>query len=1032
MDNSAALEREPVDIIVHIPLEAEYLEFREVFEIREEFQHDYNVIVRVKAPSGLSIVAIVQEKMGRTSAATACNTALRLFNPRLYVCLGIAGGLSKDLSLGDVCYTGTLFDVYDNSKITDAEGGGMQLALAPEPFATDRRLTAALGFVRTLMSLSDLHQFWKEDQERFARQQAPEPIEGRPGVFEQLGAPSCKNGDIVCGAVSASEAYRDLLKGITRNILAIETESGPIFDACREHGLHAITIRGISDYANASKGALEGATKDAVRRVAARNAASFLHMQLQSPVFLQAIHSVTGAGHAQQTLDLEQAHVDPLPGWLNTLADEIDSKLRELSPQFRTKPTGYKLPTPRVKIDLGSAVIDPKSKPAAEEFLSAIASHRKLLLYVPRNYPDQALPWVLASALLQADVAGKKAIPIVIDGKKIGPPKSDFESLSSISLVEDIDKRGGEYIFLVTDPPISSKTRTDYILKQIKKWSGSRVVFITRSNKSFLESTGFSRKLSLNAFTLCDVSFSEMAAFIESAFEMPSHEAEVVALKLKGMFSRFSLPAHPSFFAGIPPEALASLLAANRRSELIQLAVDGFLSFVVASDRDPVRMSRTNRARFLRRLVIEILHEKRALTEADVVSLAKSISDEYDYGLDPISFINAFSNAGLIHFPDGKAEITLPFIESYLFADEMHNNNDLANSFFSLPDEELNLSIADLYFEIGPSESTIEKIIGDLETALASFGALEGEHILLGGAISPRALQSGARFNGLSRRIADARAAVSSGAGNRHEKARILDVVDRVNEEIADQEASETEDQKHEETEVHQRISSLLRAWTLATILLGAGAESIEGVRRQAIAELVIRGGEYLLEAMITHYASTDFEAIKTQIVSDKTLRGTLKIEDDDEHAAVISALVDLLEYMLLSQPLERVFDQLPEIARHRIVGNSVAKAQAITPIQKLIKFNWLTTINVSDGRADLLQTVGTLPHARFLRATLTSMFIMRVKWKIADHDTRMALLDAAEVCIRPFNPTMDKGEIMRFVERHTREADDGAGEEGE
>jgi hypothetical protein len=54
--------------------------------------------------------------------------------------------------------------------------------------------------------------------------------------------------------------------------------------------------------------------------------------------------------------------------------------------------------------------------------------------------------------------------------------------------------------------------------------------------------------MSVDEFNLCDVSFLEMAIFLENSFEMPSQEAEVVAYRLKGMFSRFSLPAHPSLF----------------------------------------------------------------------------------------------------------------------------------------------------------------------------------------------------------------------------------------------------------------------------------------------------------------------------------------------------------------------------------------------------------------------------------------------------------------------------------------------------
>lgn len=129
--------------------------------------------------------------------------------------------------------------------------------------------------------------------------------------------------------------------------------------------------------------------------------------------------------------------------------------------------------------------------------------------------------------------------------------------------------------------------------------------------------------------------------------------------------------------------------------------------------------------------------------------------------------------------------------------------------------------------------------------------------------------------------------------------------------------------------------------------------------------------------------------------------------------------MVDLVEYLALSEPLDRVFDQLPDVARHRIVGNSIAKVEADSPLQALIRDNWLTNINPSDGKGTLLRSVHDIPKVHFLRASLTSIYIMRAKWRVPELETRMALLDAAEEAVRPFNPHLDKGEMIRFVEKH-------------
>ena len=74
--------------------------------------------------------------MGKAAATSAIVEAHTRFNFGLVVCVGIAGAISKDLSLCDICYSGNVLDVYDNSKVSDIERGGFNLALSPTQYKT--------------------------------------------------------------------------------------------------------------------------------------------------------------------------------------------------------------------------------------------------------------------------------------------------------------------------------------------------------------------------------------------------------------------------------------------------------------------------------------------------------------------------------------------------------------------------------------------------------------------------------------------------------------------------------------------------------------------------------------------------------------------------------------------------------------------------------------------------------------------------------------------------------------------------------
>jgi nucleoside phosphorylase len=281
------------DLICVIPLEEELQEFMSVFSGLQDLCADgyfrYTVDTGV---SDLTMLVVQQEGMGKSLAARAVSATLAEYNTGLIVCLGIAGGLSNDLQLGDVCYTGTVIDVYDNAKFGDSKENELQLELSPSYFNTPRKLTASMNFLRTIPTLRADYEEWRRERASIARSLVPNTVLDASGNAVTIEDPSSKDGTIICGSVSKSQSYNQILKRVDRKILAIDTESGGVFEQGGSQGITALTIRGISDHANAEKGKLETETRGGVRKLAAGNAASFLKMQLRNPHFRAALSSL--------------------------------------------------------------------------------------------------------------------------------------------------------------------------------------------------------------------------------------------------------------------------------------------------------------------------------------------------------------------------------------------------------------------------------------------------------------------------------------------------------------------------------------------------------------------------------------------------------------------------------------------------------------------------------------------------------------------------------------------------------------------
>lgn len=1011
---------ETIDLVVQIPLEEEFQRFLEVFPPKENRTQGVHLTYLVEAPHGAKVVVVLQEKMGRAAALGACRYALGRFAPRLYVCLGIAGGMSGDLKLGDIAYTGTIIDVLDNSKVLDAEDGdGVELDFDPEFYHTSRLLTANVGFIRTMPELASIHEKWKCESLALAKNIFPNGIPLTESSVEENREPKNLNGTIICGAVGQSENYKKRLKGVSRRLLALETESGSVFAECIDRSVNVIAIRGISDYADSEKKKLEKQSKDGVRRLAATNAATYLRAQLECDPFLEFIISDDEPALA---LSRGAGALSTLPELLKRASEAIDEKLRQLSPHYKAKPVGFRLPPPRIRPILADIE---KRQARPVEILKAIEAFGKIVVNVPRTYPDPALPWAIAGYLVSADINERKAIPIVIDGRAISRPRSGLAALSPIELPPDSHALGAELIFIIYNFDFNSKTKTDFLSREIAEIPNARYMFLSDEDQDLSARLEQRKLITTHEFRVCNASFNEITLFFEDAFSLPGREAEVLALEFQKLFRQFQLPSHPSFFAGIASDVLAALLQANRRSELIQLAVDGALSFIVAADTDAIRLSRTTRSGFLRKLVFEQKVNKRSFTQSEIVNFAREISERFDYGINPISFIESFEKNGIIYFDGDRAKVTMPFIEAYLLARELRDLPKCAAEYFDPLRDDFDYLTFDIYAELGTDEAVLQNVMKSIVDALSGLTYDPQHHILLDDKLNPKILGKPARLASLRRRVADARESLESGKSNRGEKITLLEVAERVQENVAHSQEGPADgkegEARHVGSEEFQKLDALGRAWSVGALMLGSGAESLEGDERLSLTSMMLQLSEALIHQWTKHTSDIDFEDIKIKIKSDEEFRKSFKDIESEDFNSIVDAVVEYMELVSLSDPFDTVSHQLTDVAKNGVIANSLRKIAPDTPIQRVIHAAWLTHIDANSGRRILLDAIDDLPLVKFFRAVLTSWLILRLKWKVPTEAAQRALLDAAEASIRPLNRTIEKGELIRFIQRKDR-----------
>lgn len=1015
------------DMVVIVPLEEELQQLMRVFSPLEDFSTATQFRHTVDGGnSELSTLVVQQEQMGKSSASRAAGSVLNEFDAGLVVCLGIAGGVSADLKLGDVCYSGNIIDVYDNTKTIDAQEGAIDIQFSPTHYTTNREVTAALNFIRTLPTLRPKYEHWQELQGQNARRLQAHPVIGRGGKEEIIYRPSSRNGTIVCGAVSKSTVYNNKLIALDRKILAIETESGGIFEDVGARRVPAVTIRGISDYANDDKKKLEEDTKGVIRDIAASNAASFLKAQHENSSFVRFLQT-RKAEHQSSTTSVAVSAFrqveDDLPTTVIAIGKLIDSKLRELSPEYRLQPKGYRLPVPRIRQANRPSPVGEKIEIPFEDIRDVLSEKSSIILTVPRTYPDHSLPWVFADDLITADFSGLQALPIVVDGDLIRPPKFGIALASHCEGIEQkILLPHVQPIFIVENVPVSSKTKLNFLVDEAKKYPSAKFIFVTRGDLNLIKESEFSSKAAADVYSISEISFLEIAHFIQKNFEMSGQESEVIALRLRNTFNKFQLSAHPTYFAGIPRETLSALLQANRRAELIQLAVDGFLTFLVAEDRADVSLSRTTRSRFLRMLAIELRVEKKNLSQADLINFAREFSDEYDFDIDPIEFIQSFFEKGILHLDGEYVRFSLSFIESYLLARELLDREDLASKYFQMDDPDFDLSTFDLYTELGASNSLVDSIVKHLNKSIDELKSVKSnEHILLTDSIKPAFFGREDRLKAFKDQLGRAVEDVQSSDGDKKRKQRILDIADKVRESAAEKSEQATQASEHEKGGEFDKLGLAVNCWAVGTVLLGAGAEHLNAATKQQIASQLIELATLVIDQWTRAHAQVSFDEIKKDLTSDEALVNFPsrdgKNETKQEKIEIIEGLVDVLEYSFLSEPFRRIIHHLCEQARHRVLAPSVQKAKVEGEMERIIHAAWLTDIDSKRGSGNLKKSIKGLPVSRFFRMTLATHFLRRVYWSHWNKEDRLTLLDAAVDAMKPVQLTINKPQLKRMIE---------------
>lgn len=994
----APVAREHFDIGIVVPLDEELDAVFERFSPKRNLLDEDNGILVYEVEAGREGITIVVCKMpdwGQLNASTTTTYLLGRFSIGLICVIGIAGALSDDVGIGDVVFSHTVYDLTQKSKIEQKRGGEPKTKYVPSPYQTPNRFAQKLSLFRTLPDFEPLREKWKKDCDAFKNQFG----------LNALRSPQVFGGTIISASVGQSSRYKDEVKEIDRKSLALETESGGVFASAALVDAPVLVVRGVCDPADEDKKQVETASSGAYRKIAAHNAACFLYHQLSNSYFVNSIQQRRlGIPNEVATKAADQQSLEVL---LTQLSNEIDAELSALSPEYKAKPRGYVLPPPRlITDDLGDEFIAQQERrrigPA-----EALDEGRLIHVSVPSSFPDDGMPWALANALLRDDLRETKIVPLVVSGASIKPPNNEpFKVAGHSWLKTKYQALNVKPVFIIHGFDYNSTSRRRFLENEIDAHPAASFIFCEREHVDFDFSENMLQHHKVAALRLCDPSFLSIANFFQKNYSKDAAEAESIAYKVVKVFHDFDLLAHPTYFAAITEDAIANLLQANRRAELIQLAVDGFLTFLVAGDPAKIQISRSTRKKVLTELARMICIEKRAPSRTEFYERVAEIARNFDLDIVPKQFVDEFFERSLLIEADDRIDFCLPFMRDYLVAEYLSSRPDEARQYFDIFADNFDILAFELYSELAEAPpSGAPPIIADINKGLADAAreieaACPEEASALQADLDVRLLTGRGRLNrsrmNVRRFISDVEGGNLGGDKERFldltrdmaalaRKRRDAELLNSASTDDTPEIASERAAVVVGGTLTLRRYAEIQRLWSIATIALNAGAEQIPASDKREIVSRIVDIALMLSAIETQRRAKVDFSAVKKQAKEQKSFVDFVDSLESDEDRQKLLKFVD--EFFLILRPLFIMSPTLNRLgfladrASHKVLGRSIRKAAVADGLRECLKGAWLVDVDVPSGCDAISNSLKGKEVSPFLREIIAIHLLNRIYW---------------------------------------------------
>jgi nucleoside phosphorylase/5'-deoxynucleotidase YfbR-like HD superfamily hydrolase len=369
----AVMTRRHIDCGVLIALREEFEGnasfhgFEEFFDVEQQGSEGFRTFDFIDAKGNSRVGAVaVMESMSPLAAHETARDFLDIYQPTVFVNIGIAGALAPSLRLGDVVVA-TEVDAYDyRAKAVPSGTGSIEdftFVWGGRHQSPTEELAKQVSGV--WKSPNILNKWMKGSIDRL-KSRCPSSVVHALETKQYLNdTPRIEAGQIASGnVVGASSAFRRrLLDSHARTLLAVEMESFGFLRACAKAKCKSLVIKAISDLADENKEQLDTGTGDLVRAWAMSNGLHLASTALREVLSFQEWSALEPTVGRQSTpvrterSKLSELAIRHFKKQHKSLMVEVDKTLTSYDALFRPLIGSYRLPSDNLFTTIARQVV---------------------------------------------------------------------------------------------------------------------------------------------------------------------------------------------------------------------------------------------------------------------------------------------------------------------------------------------------------------------------------------------------------------------------------------------------------------------------------------------------------------------------------------------------------------------------------------------------------------------------------------------------------------------------------------------------